>query len=80
MGRVVHLYADGDVKVQVSGGSWIFNPLAVTKVSQSQTTDDANDGQYCRKSEEEDEHPDWKREDDVDHSDPLLVMRRFSMR
>ena len=79
-GRVVHLYADGDVKVQVSGESWIFNPLAVTKVSQSHTTDDANEGQYCQKSEEEDVHPEWRRErDDADHSDLFLVVRRLSM-
>ena len=46
VGRVVHLYTDGDVKVQAVGGSWIFNPLAVTKVSQMQTSDDGNDGSY----------------------------------
>ena len=46
VGRVVHLYTDGDVKVQAVGGSWIFNPLAVTKVSQMQTYDDGNDGSY----------------------------------
>ena len=44
VGRIVHLYADGDVKVQVTGGCWIFNPLAVTKVSQTLTAEDSNDG------------------------------------
>ena len=46
VGRVVHLYADGDVKVQVSGGCWIFNPLAVTKVTQTQSVEDGNEGKY----------------------------------
>jgi hypothetical protein len=43
---VVHLYADGDVKVQVSGGCWIFNPLAVTKVTQTQSVEDGNEGKH----------------------------------
>ncbi|CAF0984861.1 unnamed protein product [Adineta steineri] len=43
VGRVIHLYADGDVKVQVSGGSWIFNPLAVTKVDQTHSTEGGNE-------------------------------------
>lgn len=42
MGRVVHLYKDGDVKVQVGGGCWIFNPLAVTKVDQTHNVEDGN--------------------------------------
>ncbi len=46
VGRVVHLYADGDVKVQVSGGCWIFNPLAVTKVTQTQSVEDGNEGKH----------------------------------
>lgn len=40
VGRVVHLYKDGDVKVQVGGGCWIFNPLAVTKVDQAHNVQD----------------------------------------
>lgn len=43
VGRVAHLYADGDVKVQVAGGCWIFNPLAVTKVNQAHMTEDGNE-------------------------------------
>ncbi|CAF1467538.1 unnamed protein product [Rotaria sp. Silwood1] len=43
IGRAVHLYADGDVKVQVGGGCWIFNPLAVTKVDSTQTTEDGHE-------------------------------------
>ena len=44
VGRVVHLYTDGDVKVQVAGGSWIFNPLAVAKVSQTHCAEGGNEG------------------------------------
>lgn len=44
VGRVVHLYADGDVKVQVGGGCWIFNPLAVTKVNATQIPEDGHEG------------------------------------
>jgi hypothetical protein len=32
--------------VQVSGGFWIFNPLAVTKASQTHSTEDGNEGKY----------------------------------
>ncbi|UJR26642.1 hypothetical protein I4U23_007959 [Adineta vaga] len=43
VGRIIHLYADGDVKIQVAGGSWIFNPLAVTKVNQTHCTESGNE-------------------------------------
>lgn len=32
-GRVVQIYQDGDLKVEVCGTSWTYNPLAVKKVS-----------------------------------------------
>lgn len=40
----MHLYADGDVKVQVGGGCWIFNPTAVTKVNATQLAEDGHEG------------------------------------
>ncbi|CAF1355431.1 unnamed protein product, partial [Didymodactylos carnosus] len=43
IGRIIHQYADGDIKVQVAGGCWIFNPLAVTKVHQTISIDDENE-------------------------------------
>ncbi|XP_055349555.1 E3 ubiquitin-protein ligase MIB1-like isoform X2 [Paramacrobiotus metropolitanus] len=33
VGRVQQLYHDGDLKVEVCGTSWTYNPLAVTKVA-----------------------------------------------
>lgn len=33
VGRVVQIYHDNDLKVDVCGTSWTYNPLAVTKVT-----------------------------------------------
>jgi hypothetical protein len=30
----------------VGGGCWIFNPLAVTKVNQTHSIEDGNEGKY----------------------------------
>ncbi|OWA50119.1 E3 ubiquitin-protein ligase MIB1 [Hypsibius exemplaris] len=35
-GRVEQIFQDGDLKVGVSGASWTFNPLAVTKIAVNQ--------------------------------------------
>ena len=32
VGRVVEVYHDGDLKIEVKGGTWTFNPLTVRKV------------------------------------------------
>lgn len=33
IGRVQQIYHDNDLKVEVCGTSWTYNPLAVTKVA-----------------------------------------------
>ena len=42
------MYADGDVKVQVNSGCWIFNPFAVTQVSSTHTIEDGQEGMVQR--------------------------------
>ncbi|XP_065331956.1 E3 ubiquitin-protein ligase MIB1 [Cloeon dipterum] len=37
VGRVQQIYHDNDLKVEVCGTSWTYNPLAVTKVASSDT-------------------------------------------
>ena len=36
IGRVQQIYHDNDLKVEVCGTSWTYNPAAVTKVRQQQ--------------------------------------------
>lgn len=35
MGRVQQIYSDSDLKVEVCGTSWTYNPAAVTKIAPS---------------------------------------------
>lgn len=35
VGRVQQIYSDSDLKVEVCGTSWTYNPAAVTKVAPS---------------------------------------------
>lgn len=35
IGRVLQIYHDGDLKVEVCSTSWTYNPQAVTKVASS---------------------------------------------
>ena len=34
VGRVLQVYPDGDLKIDVAGRSWTFNPLCCSKVGQ----------------------------------------------
>jgi E3 ubiquitin-protein ligase mind-bomb len=38
IGRVQQIYHDNDLKVEVCGTSWTYNPVAVTKVASSDGT------------------------------------------
>nr|XP_009862485.1 E3 ubiquitin-protein ligase MIB1 [Ciona intestinalis] len=42
VGRVQQVYRDSDVKVDVSGTSWIFNPLLLSKIDQGQARSGEN--------------------------------------
>ena len=33
VGRILEIYADGDLKVDIRGVTWTFNPSAVSKVT-----------------------------------------------
>jgi len=38
IGRIQQIYHDNDLKVEVCGTSWTYNPMAVTKVASSDGT------------------------------------------
>lgn len=44
VGRVQQIYHDNDLKVDVCGASWTYNPAAVTKVSSDGTTNSSGEG------------------------------------
>ena len=44
IGRVQQIYHDNDLKVEVSGTSWTYNPLAVTKVASDGSIPGASSG------------------------------------
>ena len=33
-GKVIHIYPDNDLKVEVCGTTWTFNPAALSKISE----------------------------------------------
>ena len=44
IGRVQQIYHDNDLKVEVCGTSWTYNPLAVTKVASDGSIPGASSG------------------------------------
>nr|CAB3263829.1 E3 ubiquitin-protein ligase MIB1 [Phallusia mammillata] len=49
IGRVQQVYRDSDIKVEVSGSSWIFNPLLLSKVDQGQARSGEHLSQLLKK-------------------------------
>lgn len=48
VGRVQQIYSDSDLKVEVCGTSWTYNPAAVSKVaSAGSAISNASGGMFC---------------------------------
>ena len=44
IGRIQQIYHDNDLKVEVCGTSWTYNPVAVTKVASDGSIPGASSG------------------------------------